>query len=88
MNSGHEKHLLQIDLKVVVLAFGLGLLALLSDPACTANTAQPSASAADPSTISVGSRAPDFSLSSLSGETATLSSLRGKPVFLNFWASW
>jgi peroxiredoxin len=32
--------------------------------------------------------APDFSLETLSGETVTLSSLRGKLIILDFWASW
>ncbi|MCK8060048.1 MULTISPECIES: redoxin family protein [unclassified Fusibacter] len=32
--------------------------------------------------------APDFTLQTLSGETVTLSSLRGKPVVLNFFTSW
>nr|WP_320051416.1 TlpA disulfide reductase family protein [uncultured Desulfuromonas sp.] len=32
--------------------------------------------------------APDFELTSLSGETVRLSSLRGKLVVLNFWATW
>lgn len=32
--------------------------------------------------------APDFTLSDLEGNTVTLSELRGKKVFLNFWASW
>ncbi len=35
-----------------------------------------------------GFYAPDFELTTLSGETLRLSSLRGKPVILNFWASW
>jgi hypothetical protein len=33
-------------------------------------------------------RAPDFSLSDLSGQTHSLSELLGKKVFLLFWASW
>lgn len=35
-----------------------------------------------------GFLAPDFSLPTLSGETVTLSSLRGRPVLVNLWASW
>ncbi|GAA0611703.1 redoxin domain-containing protein [Virgibacillus siamensis] len=38
--------------------------------------------------IEVGKTAPDFKLDTLSGGTFRLSDLRGKPVFLNFWASW
>ncbi|HLW02014.1 MAG TPA: TlpA disulfide reductase family protein [Ktedonobacterales bacterium] len=39
----------------------------------------------------VGHAAPDFTLTpweSASGQTIRLSSLKGKPVILNFWASW
>jgi len=36
----------------------------------------------------VGSPAPDFTLKTLAGGTANLSDYRGRPVFLNFWASW
>lgn len=35
-----------------------------------------------------GSSAPDFTLKTLAGDTASLASLRGRPVFINFWASW
>ena len=37
--------------------------------------------------LDVGQRAPDFSIRLLDGSTVTLSSLRGRPVWLNFWAS-
>jgi peroxiredoxin len=32
--------------------------------------------------------APDFQLKSLAGPTVSLSTLRGRPVLLNFWATW
>ncbi len=36
-----------------------------------------------------GSRqAPELSLPDLSGKTVSLSALRGKPVLVNFWATW
>lgn len=35
-----------------------------------------------------GSRAPDFTLDELSGQTMRLTDLRGKVVFINFWATW
>lgn len=36
----------------------------------------------------VGRPAPDFTLTTATGKTFTLSSLRGTPVVLNFWATW
>ena len=36
----------------------------------------------------VGDLAPGFTASTLDGETITLDELRGKPVVLNFWATW
>jgi len=36
----------------------------------------------------IGKLAPDFQLSSLDGQSISLSDFRGKPVLLNFWASW
>lgn len=36
----------------------------------------------------VGEAAPDFQLQNLDGQLVSLSDLRGKPVLLNFWATW
>jgi peroxiredoxin len=35
-----------------------------------------------------GKKAPAFQLKTLDGETVSLESLRGRPVLLNFWATW
>ncbi len=35
-----------------------------------------------------GMTGPDFTMMSLAGDPVTLSDLRGRPVLLNFWASW
>lgn len=35
-----------------------------------------------------GFQAPDFTLTSLSSESITLSELRGHPILVNLWASW
>jgi thiol-disulfide isomerase/thioredoxin len=42
----------------------------------------------DKSTPQPTKQAPDFSLTSLSGQTVRLSEMRGKVVLLNFWATW
>ena len=42
----------------------------------------------NPPTASVGKQAPDFQLPNLEGETASLNDFKGKPILLNFWASW
>jgi len=41
-----------------------------------------------PPAPAVGHPAPNFTLTGLDGQTFTLSDLRGKPVVLNFWATW
>ena len=38
--------------------------------------------------VKIGDIAPDFKISTSSGETISLSGLRGKVVLLDFWASW
>jgi cytochrome c biogenesis protein CcmG/thiol:disulfide interchange protein DsbE len=68
-------------------ALALALLAWLAlgcervDPAA-ARAAHPGSSAADAVT------APDFRLPDLSGQQISLAELRGRPVVIDFWATW
>jgi len=41
-----------------------------------------------PPAPAIGHPAPEVSLTTTAGETFALSALRGKPVVLNFWATW
>ncbi len=43
---------------------------------------------ANPGTALLGRAAPDITVQQLDGGVARLSDLRGRPVVLNFWASW
>jgi len=36
----------------------------------------------------MGGQAPDFTLQTADGGTVRLADLKGKPVFINFWATW
>ncbi|WP_058308802.1 peroxiredoxin family protein [Gracilibacillus massiliensis] len=38
--------------------------------------------------LDIGNVAPNFELQTLAGETVSLADFRGKPVMLNFWATW
>lgn len=42
----------------------------------------------EPTPLAIGEVAPDFTLSTLSGESVTLSTLKGSVVVLDFWATW
>jgi len=48
----------------------------------------PEATANLPVAPAKGARAPDFTLTDLSGDEVSLNDLRGQPVLLNFWATW
>jgi peroxiredoxin len=41
-----------------------------------------------PGTARLGGPAPDFSLPTADGGTVRLADLKGKPVLINFWATW
>jgi len=54
----------------------------------TAATALPTPPPEGHTNIQSPPPAPDFTLTSLDGQTVQLSELRGRPVLLNFWATW
>ncbi len=59
-------------------------------PQSSAQDAVTAAGQAPPPSVApiAGHVAPDFTLTDLQGRSVTLSSLRGRPVFINFFASW
>ncbi len=67
----------------------VALLGLLVVQACTPS-AQTIRDGGQEATIGVkvGDLAPDFTLTDLEGNLLRLSDLRGKVVFINFWATW
>jgi cytochrome c biogenesis protein CcmG, thiol:disulfide interchange protein DsbE len=65
----------------IILTFGLVWIYWSIPPAGSITNKSTSAPQA-------GFLAPDFTLNTLDGQTITLSQLRGKPVIINFWASW
>ena len=72
----------------VVLIFSLLFLITFSSGCGTTTQENKSADSVPKVGIKIGNLAPDFSVSTLEGRTIKLSELRGKPVFLNFWATW
>ena len=77
---------------VLSLAIPAAILALIlvnddsSSPASTAPTSAVPVPA--PRRARIGKPAPDFTLKTLDGKPVTLSSYRGRPVVLTFFASW
>lgn len=59
---------------------GLGIVAQVEPAATGASTLE--------TAPAVGALAPNFRLQTLDGDEILLSDLRGRPVFINFWATW
>jgi peroxiredoxin len=70
------------------LIFGLGAAMLIVNTGSQPPPAIGSISGQGATRARVGNPAPAFVLKTLTGETVTLDSLRGKRVLINFWASW
>ena len=70
----------RILIAILVLILTSGLLITGCSP-----PSQPGGPAQGPQ---VGKLAPDFKLENLDGQSVSLSDFRGKPVLINFWASW
>jgi thiol-disulfide isomerase/thioredoxin len=66
----------------------LVLLAALLLAGCAPATTGPASLDATPLPTATPEMSRDFTLSTLDGETLTLSDLRGEWVVLNFWATW
>jgi len=60
------------------------ILALL----VTGCSPDPETNNSTPTGTQIGDKAPDFQLENLNGEIVSLSELKGRPVMLNFWATW
>jgi cytochrome c biogenesis protein CcmG, thiol:disulfide interchange protein DsbE len=60
------------------------LMALALSACGSANAATSSR----PTTAKVGDLAPEISLTSMTGDQIVLSKLEGRPVIVNFWATW
>ncbi len=78
----------QLWLMLALIAVIVAVLLLL--PGCGNRSKKQSAdSELDATTlVKAGDTAPDFTVEMFDGEKITLSSLRGKVVLLNFWATW
>lgn len=68
------RHLVVAAVLPIILLVVLGVALIVRGP-----TASPTA---------IGSVAPDFSVTDLDGNLIHLADLRGRPVIVNFWASW
>lgn len=68
---------------LVLLIFSVFLLA-----ACKPQGSTTTSGSTQKTSVKIGQPAPNFSLESFDGDTVTLADLKGKAVFIDFWAGW
>lgn len=68
----------------LLLGLGIGLLLALPVLADDGRTGERQR----PAPVAVGDAAPDFELEGMGGQMVRLSQFRGRPVVINFWATW
>ena len=67
---------------------GMTAVAILAVMLLSGCSGAAAADGARPTTAKIGALAPEFSLKSLTGDEIVLSKLQGRPVLINFWATW
>jgi len=77
----HVKH-------IVAVLFLLTALIVAPAGAISCASPQTAAQALPPTGWQIGNLAPEFSLVNPEGKSVSLSDFRGKPVLINFWATW
>src|SRR5712692_4117891 len=91
VSGGKRSRKRRITIFLLVCLLNVGLLALLWTQLLTPAQKQSNAGSTQSSSPRIWHPAPDFSLAILRSHPAStlhLASLKGKPVVLNFWASW
>ncbi len=74
---------------LIALAVGALLLALSACSGLSLGALNSTAGASGrPTTAKIGDLAPEIDLKSMTGDQITLSKLQGRPVLVNFWATW
>lgn len=77
---------------VVAAAILWGISTSLQSPLPATTAGSANGVGTEPSTLLpapiIGHPAPEFTLTTLDGQTVSLSDFHGKPIILNFWASW
>jgi cytochrome c biogenesis protein CcmG, thiol:disulfide interchange protein DsbE len=73
-------------LAIVLAAAAVGLVAAWGIPGLASRA--PAAAASQAAAPLEGAPAPDFSLSTVTGESMGIGDFRGRPVLINFWATW